>query len=70
MQMEGSGQGEVAALRERGQHQTRETPQVLIAIGERGKALSEGTGLLAIVPVVPQMSVYVCVCVCARVCRT
>ena len=53
--MEGSGEGEVAALRERSHHETGKATQVLIAIGEGSKALVQGTSVSVTVPVVSEV---------------
>lgn len=57
MQVESSGESEVAALGERGHHKTGQAAQVLIAIGKRSKALLQLTGAFLIEPVVAQISV-------------
>lgn len=58
MEVECSCQGEVAALRERGEHQSGKTAQVLIAVGEGGKALVQEARSFVAVPVVSQVSMY------------
>lgn len=61
MEVHGCSECEVAALRKRSDDQARETAQILIPILEGGTALLEEARLVLLVPVIPEMSVCMCV---------
>lgn len=56
MEVHGSGEGEITALRERRDHQAWEAPQVLINVLEAGTGLTQKASVRAFVPVVAQVS--------------
>lgn len=55
MEVHGGGEGEVAALGERRDHQARETTQILVGVAESGTGLGEKASHLVAIPVVPKV---------------